>query len=516
MKLGNVAWCGLTIAISGALISPGATAQPATDETKRPVTLPLTLAELEQLIGGRTTLTLNLKDATLEEAAAAINQSSGLQLKVRPKPVFKRPPGMENMPMPDSPEPRYSFEATGKPFWEEFLAWQRAALAAKKVEAPQPDIVLPDGRSIPRRVSTDLKLFRMQNFNNVMQLQPGNPLSEGRTLVSWPYVMVGTRLTRTQAATLDETGLRRLEDTDLGRKPPRMGAAPAAPAVPAPPKQPPTEAERWIDGLILNAQTHLDPKIKASNLRCEVEEAMDDKGNDLRPSNEEAAVLLNGIGGSYSDGSGGATLNIPIRSRQDMGKKLVRLRGTLRFSVVTKNQHWETTDLETPTAANIWRDGNEFTVQFKGLTKTANGWEVGFDAEGRGQRLRQLWDQWFSGFGERGGIFGGSDFQVQLVDDKGETLVSSGGVTRASLGGDNKPSKPVSPGDSPLPADITNQVYTEFARRNFGQAFMLNGNMFGGNAAAMGRPAKLIVDLPIERREVVVPFEFTNLPLPPS
>ncbi|MDF2441178.1 MAG: hypothetical protein JWN98_2162 [Abditibacteriota bacterium] len=41
---------------------------------------PISLAELEKLIGGRTTLTLKLQDATLEEVAKAMSGSSGLDV----------------------------------------------------------------------------------------------------------------------------------------------------------------------------------------------------------------------------------------------------------------------------------------------------------------------------------------------------------------------------------------------------------------------------------------------------
>ncbi len=514
--------CGLTIALGGALFCQSAKAQPAVQtEPKRIVTPPLSLAELEKLIGGRTTLTLNLKDATLEEAAAAISASSGLKIQVRPKPVFTRPTGAPAYEPP--PEPRYTFEAKGEPFWESFLSWQRAAREAQKAKPAQPDIVLPDGRVIPRRVNPDLGLFQFQKISDADFLEAGNPLLEGRTLVSWPYVMVGTRLTRTQQANLDEEGLLPLYEAPKTRLPLTLNGVPATSVAPKPP---PTEAERWLDGLTLNAQTYLDPKIKPLNLRCEVEEAIDDKGNDLREITKDTSISPNFFTTrTFSNGSNNTALTVPLRSLPSMGKKLIKLRGTLRFTIVTRTQHWETSDLEKATVGDLWGNGGNFATQFKGLKSVGDMWQVAFSAQSEGESLRRLYEQyknsgWSAALNPFGtlSIFGGfggssSSVQVQIIDDAGEIFTSSGSSYGARLGpiDGSQPAKTVTPGDSPLPADVENGRYTEDMTRNFSKSIIRNGK-----SIVMGRPVKIILNLPVERREVVIPFEFTNLPLPPT
>lgn len=482
----------------------------AEPETRQPMAPPMSLAELEKFIGGRTLLTLKLQNATLEEVAVAMSQSSGLDIAVRPTPKPfappNRPDGQPGAYTPP-PTPRFTLEAKEQPFWEALLAWQRGARTSEPSSAQKRVVVLPNSVSYGVSVPSP----GLQRSLDGFWLQDRSTLSEGRGLAVWPSLFVATSLTRNQQAFLDANGLREIATTE--NAPPLLGksAAPVAVApVGAAPEKPQPEAERWADRLTLNMQAYIDPKIRPTALRCDIEEAIDDKGNDLRwtASRDVSRAITNP---SMMGGSTGTPLNISLRSQPGMGKRLVKLRGVLRVVVVTRSQHWETTQLQTLTDGSIWQDGGEFQVQFKGLEKQGDGWSVKFAAESRGTHLKRLWEQVrFRGLGETGWrVLEFDDSRMRLIDENGRSFESSG--ESGSRGLASGKGEQVSANVSPPPPDIENYTYNEVRAIGFRKPFDL-----GNSTVIMGRPVKLIVDFPREKREVIVPFEFTDLPLPPS
>jgi hypothetical protein len=502
----------LTMALTGAITAGSSWGQPRGADSKPNEniwSLPaMTLPELEKLIGGRTKLTFDLKNATLAQYAAAINESTGLNLGSRPS--IKRIMGQPDV------ERTYSFAAQDQPFWEAFLSWQRPILEAHKNDPARPMLVMGD-RSIPRGPAADLGLFKVQKAGSEILLQNGQPINAGRTLANWPYVMVGTRLTRNQRGILTEEGLLAPENEE-----PVAATMAFAKTLTQQKKEIAekeiAEEDRWLDSLMLDTTVYFDPKIEPLDLRCEIIEAIDDQGHGLG----ESAGLALSPNRIINSGEVGLSLDVPLAFHPHMGKKLVKLRGNLRFWVVTRTQHWETTDLTTPIGGTILRDGGGFNVQFKGISDSTNGPEVNFSAQSQGEHLRYLWNQarantiiFGSGRGlEDNRIFPKNAFRVKVVDDKGQlfsNIYNGHTITIGPTNGEPIPGRQL--GDSPLPDNTDTVRYTEDARLGFGQPYGGNQKM---DVPVLGKIVKLIVDLPLERREVVLPFEFTDLPLPPS
>ena len=450
----------------------------AADE-RASLTPPMSLAELEKFIGGRTLLSVELKNVPLADVASALGQAAGWKITTPPLGQL-----------------HYSLQAQNAPFWEALSDHSR--LIRRGRAAKDPSTV----------DQTQLNDFNLSKEGDKWFLREAGEMPAGYVSKSWPFLLVGTQLTRTQKAFLGD---------DEIQIPPKSFDFRLFPLTPVPQfGKPKTEAEspevpqekRWMDGLDFQISAFNDPKIEARELTTEVLEATDELGNDLRVPLIAQNRNPNLSGGNY-DGS--TPITLALQSKPKMGKKLVKLRGNLRFLITTKLQHWETTALQTPVNGNIWQNGGDFQTQFSGLKKDAVGggdWSLTLTAQSRGDHLRRLWNtRSLESF-----LFSG--WKMSLTDDKGQTFQSfpRDGHFELSMGA-NQPPRPLSPDRSPLPPDISDWKYEGEA--NFYFASPQNS---GSDAPEikMGQPVKLSIDYPAEQREIVVPFEFDNLPLPPS
>ena len=280
---------------------------------------------------------------------------------------------------------------------------------------------------------------------------------------------------------------------------------------------------------MVNLRTFFDPKVKPQGLRCEIEEAIDDRGNDLRLQSQA-------IGSRVSPNLGFGTNNVSssiainLASRPAMGKQLKKLRGVLRFTVPTRHERWEISDTKTPALRTFEQNGGLFQMQFAGLQKAGDGWAAKFVVEAQGEHARRGLEDFSTSFpGSRGtGTYAvttniGGDFglhEISLIDNRGQTFTGSGttNITRAE-GRIEEPKPNLSP---PKPRS-ENYAYRSEQTATFGGASnAIERSMFGTLARAsatnveMGAPVKLVINIPIEKREVSVPFEFSDLPLPPS
>jgi hypothetical protein len=495
------------------------------------------LEELERFINGRSLVTVDLKDASLSEIAAALNASTGIKFSSRMP--SSRPSRIISVGgssfttggngAPQAPEKTFSVSASKQPFWEAMRKWHlmsvrenatiRDAAHAKAVADKVP-FFPPD---------TPPKSFNVLVIGDEFQLMAGEDLGSGRAVAEWPLLLVGHSLHRGQRAELTEEGLSEPPVVSLlmqtGQF--RTGTIKLPPAENTPPLP---EEKRWVDTLEMNIYTYIDPKVKPSRLRCEVLEAIDDEGNDLlfpssRYQSSENSRPAGGVSARVNEFNTGAQGNIPLQvtlaSKPKMGKKLVKLRGVVRFNVLTRTQHWETTDFEKPIDDTLKLEGGDFKIGFTGLHKEGNMWAGGFEGSSRGRHLQRFWNDRFANrnLGSQGS--GVLDFDglapMRLVDAKGTTLVgmmsaASRGLTRLGPPRLGAPPAPQSPDLSPVPPDVTEDwEYHEGISFDFRSP----SNPYGP-PLILGEGVKLIVDLPVERREVVVPFEFTNLPLPPS
>lgn len=457
---------------------------PMTAEAEERTSLapPMSLAELEEFIGGRTLLSVELKNAPLADVASALGQAAGWKIT---------PPLLGNT--------LYSLKAENAPFWEALSDHSRTIRRGRAAK---------DKSTVDQ---TQLNDFSLTKSGEKWLLREAGGMPAGYVSKSWPFLLVGTQLTRTQNAVLGDdeiqiprksfnlTTFPRPVAPQFGK--PKTKTAAETPEVP--------QEKRWTDGLNFGISAFADPKIEARELTTEVLEATDELGNDLRVPLTAQKRNRNSFGGSYGGGSTPITLS--LQSQPKMGKKLVKLRGNLRFLITTKVQHWETTALQTPVNGNIWQNGGEFQTQFSGLKKGAGGdgnWSLTLKAQSRGDHLRRLWNtRDLQSF-----LFSG--WEISLTDDKGQKFrnFSRGGSYFLNRGANQTP-VPLSPDLSPLPPDISNWNYE--GEENF--SFDAPQN-FGSGAPEikMGQPVKLSIDYPAEQREIVVPFEFDNLPLPPS
>lgn len=498
-----------------------------------PTTDTYSIVELERFLGGRTLLTVDLKNANLDEIAAALSQSSGQKITainlmgrgpsrariIRRSPRFTPgPPGDEaDRVPPPPPPPTFTLSAKDKFFWEALRGWQRDARQTTNATM---------GNGMPPQS------VHVRRVGAAFQLEEGIRIADGRAVAVWPFLLIGTELRRGQEGRLSEEGLTESDDTRaMAAIQKAKDDAKAKDAIKTGPQSPPqsppdAEEERWLDTLIFSLTALPDPKLKPIGFSCEVEEAIDDKGNDLR--------LPSGVGNAYMDTYGdmgtGMPLHITLGSKPNMGKRLVKLRGVLHFSVVTRTQHWETTDLSKPVDDTLKLEGGEFKVSYSGLTQSGNNWNLTFAAESSGSHLKQFHEKRvhnaiLSNSSDRGLLNFSDVSAMQLVDDKGRTFEakSSGKLTYFSLRPDGI-RRATSSDSSPVPPDMNEKMnYQEEQTWTFFQPdSTTSGPGTDGSparaqgASAIGTPVKLIVEFPIERRDVSVPFEFTNLPLPPS
>jgi hypothetical protein len=510
----------IAVLLGAGYLQSGAWSQPQVDPNALES---YSIAELERFLGGRTLLSVDVKDASIQEVTAAMSQSSGLKVtpfsvtlggdtdSAAPRYTFINGRPFFNL-KPFAPTTTFTLVAQDKPFWEALRGWNLDARRAAKAAA---NPASPNSRVSTTQPSEDIQnSFGMNQTADGWQTIPGNWLANGRASSAWPFLIIATTLQRAQVARLSPTGLHELD-------PPRDPLATtlgelAAPTLASLPATPAPEEKHWSDQLILNAYVLPDPKLDPTDLRCEVTEAIDDKGNDLRLPD---GVRINSRDQAYSEFGTGKPLQIALASKPGMGSKLVRLRGVLRFSLVTRTHHWETTDLTTPVQNTLRESGGDFRIGFKGMTHKGNMWDFNFEAESGGKHLEQFWKSWLNGGNVSSfrGIWGLAGINsIKLVDASGRTFQKEGGGTRFRIGRRNTSDTPtpqaISPDLSPMPPDAAeNWYYLE--EHNQGFRAPTSGLEAGGT---VGPPVKLIIDFNIERRQVAVPFEFTNLPLPPS
>jgi hypothetical protein len=502
----------------GALLWPsGASIQLRADpialETK-----PFSVAELERFLGGRTLVTVDLKNATLSQVGAALSEST--RLKIAPRAIRHTgqsattlPPGATRPPeITPPPEPTFTLAANKQPFWEALRDWslasRHAAGEAKKAALPQ------NGPRIP--LETMPTSVQVQRGMGDWELSPGDNLAEGRAVSAWPFLIIGSDLRRVQDGRLTDAGLEELAS------PPATALAQAVSTKPVP------DEKHWQDRLLLTALVLPDPKFNPTNLSFDVEEAIDEKGNDLRAPRGEKKRFS----GTYSISLSGSPHFVVLASRPDMGKRLVKLRGTLSCDVVTRTHHWETKDPMKPVKDILYGKGGDYKIRYTGMVPNGTTWKTTLEVQSRGSHLENYWKRRVeNGPGALagsssylGGIFEytGPPMDLRLSDAQERNFMARPGshfnrVERSATGIEATANQATntaasSPADfSTTPPDIAqNWNYFETYTFEFYPPYANPGT------PAAGKPANLSFDLPIERRQVSVPFEFTDLPLPPS
>jgi hypothetical protein len=223
--------------------------------------------------------------------------------------------------------------------------------------------------------------------------------------------------------------------------------------------------DRPTERLTVSLKSTLDPRIKVlGGFGSKVDEAVDDKGRSLLP-----VPLRMHPPTMHSSGGIHHTVSIELQPLAQ-AQRIARLKGSFRLRIVAEQIEWEITDLwgDKPATKEVpGLTGTILTVE--PLKRTTYGYELVLKTAPRqvgGNHNTHITDSIFR--------------SVRLLDDKGQELSSGGG----SGGGDGR----------------------EFRATMYFQAPQ--------GEDGPGEPVKLVWTLPTQLRDVDIPFEFKNLPLP--
>ena len=190
-------------------------------------------------------------------------------------------------------------------------------------------------------------------------------------------------------------------------------------------------------------------------------EATDDRGNSLLMPNPGA------YGTMGQDTSPRWSLGSQLAIPDNIGAKLARIQGTTRVQIQTKSEIWEIPDISKAQSPSKSIAGRRYVVEeFK--TLSPEQYQLKFTIIRETPRLAE-WQQY------------GRGVRLSLVDANGKYLQSQG------YGGGGSDEK---------------LTYTHTFGRD------------AGDGTKTGEPAKLIVEVPTDVKEVQIPFDFKDLPLP--
>jgi hypothetical protein len=211
----------------------------------------------------------------------------------------------------------------------------------------------------------------------------------------------------------------------------------------------------------LQLRVYIDPALRVQSFSpyVKTDQAVDDAGNSMMEdknfiTNYDASPIRSLV---YDCG-------VFLKYPQNAGKKIARLRGCLQLRVGEK---MDSMTVDKPLeAAETSKTFGDTTVTFHSLKKMA---------EGKTYRLSVSVSN--DAFDQVAGIRNFLQTRAQLLDDKGRAFKFAGG------GGG-------------------------------GEEFNANYIRNAGEDAAVGEPAKWVIELPSQTHKVRVPFEFKDLPLP--
>ncbi len=209
-----------------------------------------------------------------------------------------------------------------------------------------------------------------------------------------------------------------------------------------------------------------EPKLRilSCSSSLEVEEAIDEKGNSLvQPTQaDEVAAMDKPQPGQP------LTLIASLLYPPNAGKQIARFKGSATFVVQTRGELIEMTNVMKPSGAGHKAAGAVFTL--KKMQKTSGGYEA-IMAVQRNLLPDAEWER-------LGTIVEGA--LAQLLDARGNAYVPRGS----------------NPGNS---SNDVIEVKLQFASEG---------------VDSLGEPSKLVLEVPVETKDLKVPFEFKDLPIP--
>ena len=343
----------------------------------------LSARELEDKIGGRTTLELKFQDLTAQEASAALAKASGLRFGAAQDSPWNRVVSTGTTGSGQADGPRYNAEVGKTDFWLGVRAWSRAEAARMKrerealqrrqnEEKPPPAPTAPQGQEVApeamkawqaeqnewmRRRSQQMQRFsanvsvRFDPNAQLWSLSPGDQIATGRALSAWPCLVLATGFQRSQNLSIEES--------EAGEKPQpnapgKAGDQAALMAARAWDGAEAVEGGQLRDSLSLGLSVYLEPKLMdRAKVQLQVSEARDEQGEDLLPEREKGAMgqaqMQMQMGSQLFGGQGNATATqVSLRPRQARGKKLAILRGVVLIRYPMQLQEHEITDFNGP------------------------------------------------------------------------------------------------------------------------------------------------------------------------
>lgn len=247
----------------------------------------------------------------------------------------------------------------------------------------------------------------------------------------------------------------------------------------------PTAADKNLN---LSGRIYLDPKLAVleRGLAIHLEEASDERGASLllNPNEETSAEVVASTYGVPGK------LILPLKPPARQGGKLAQLRGSLHGAVASKSQVWEVDDvLNVKNVAQVFElDGKPERYELQ---------EAKADGVER-YRVRivvsqpGVFDRQSARLSTGKELFLTSSnaisYNLRLIDSDGREMWRQGAGAERNTEEGNK--------ENPL------TVITAIFGRGEGET------------APVGKPAKLLLTLPYDWRELIVPFSFQNIPLP--
>lgn len=341
----------LWLATTVFLITAPVRAQPINEVTNADE---ITVAKLEQEIGGRTRLKLDFQSLTLEEVGAAMENSSGLTFGAAAEPETGAPTfgfvasglvaptpnqrlfeaGLREHINHQIKASRWNGEVGENGFWLTLLQWNRAARV--KRERASPAARFPDGPPLSAFFDAPAQKWR---------LFPSSELVTGRVFHSWPCLILATQFQRNQklniAADEPQNTPQPVAATTTEQK-----SADAARIV-----QDSSASANLFDTLSLNLSLYLEPKLlQRARLHLAVNEARDDAGEDLLPpatgARRSSSTFWRDTTGSNN--SSRLTAAIALRPRQSTGHRLALLKVVITVRYPLRFQDHEITDFRGP------------------------------------------------------------------------------------------------------------------------------------------------------------------------
>ncbi|MGA2498855.1 MAG: hypothetical protein ABSH20_14020, partial [Tepidisphaeraceae bacterium] len=250
--------------------------------------------------------------------------------------------------------------------------------------------------------------------------------------------------------------------------------------------------------LIMNLSIYVEPKVKIVKWFSlpDMAEAVDEKGNSLLapPVPAGQAPPVQRAAWNYTRAIG--WMAVPLVYPPGAGEKIASLRGKIRAVVQIKGEKVEIP--EVTKAENVEKTVGGRRMLLKGV-KRLNEWQYQATVVFYRDKMdpRQFQDTL-------------SNPGMRLVDADGQEFISAGGQWGGGVWINGPGGMVGQPGGAPNPAPAklaAEQAETEATLTFYRQAPM-------GQAGALAEPLKLVWDVVIESREIAIPFEFKDLPLP--